>query len=687
MPTDRNASSKRASGSARKKPARRRSAATGGGKQALLEANANTNAILRVVEALQKAATVEQAIRSALDAVRQSFGWAYGSYWSLDSAASTLRFAFESGSVNEEFRQATQSAQFREGEGLSGRAWQRRGLFFVKDLRELADCCRAPIARRAGVKGGVCFPIQVDGRVVGTMDFFALEALDPSEQRLDALRSVGALVSAAVARSEQQARAAIRSAMVENAPTNIIMADRDFNITYVNPATRRNLRAVASLLPVPIDRIVGSSLDVFHENPAYQRGILSDPKNLPHRANIQLGDQTLDLLISPIHDQSGQYIGPMVTWENITERLELERRTKELMAETQRNEAALRDKVEQLLATVDAAAHGDLTRPVTVSGEDAVGQLAAGLDGMIGSLKDLLTRIVEAVDQVSEGAAQVSSSSQQLAEGASESASSLEETSGALEEMTSMVRANADNANQANTLSVQARGAADDGGKIMGRLEETMSGITQASEQISRIIKVIEEIAFQTNLLALNAAVEAARAGEHGRGFAVVAEEVRNLAQRSAQAAKETGELIANSVSRARQGADVTAEATRSLSAIAENIGKVADLIADIHTASNEQRRGIEQINAAVGQLDKVTQSNAAGAEESASAAEQMNAQCLSLKQMCETFKIEEASAVSGHPGRSAPANWTRRGPAASKTGRPARGRDAPEPEVDLASF
>ena len=244
----------------------------------------------------------------------------------------------------------------------------------------------------------------------------------------------------------------------------------------------------------------------------------------------------------------------------------------------------------------------------------------------------IIAGLTDGAQQVNDAAAQVSSASQSLAEGASEQASSLEETSSSLEEMAAMTRTNAENAKQANELSAQARQAAQGGDETMEQLNGAMTAINDSAGQISKIIKVIEEIAFQTNLLALNAAVEAARAGEHGKGFAVVADEVRNLAQRAAQAARETTDLIEGSVTNAREGAEVAGQVGEALGAIVSDVTKVTDLIDGIAQASQEQAQGVDQINAAVSQMDKVTQQNASGAEESASASEELSAQAQAVQ-------------------------------------------------------
>ncbi len=252
------------------------------------------------------------------------------------------------------------------------------------------------------------------------------------------------------------------------------------------------------------------------------------------------------------------------------------------------------------------------------------------------SISHVLTRIVtelsSGADQTTEAAGQVSASSQSLAEGASEQAASLQETSASLEEMSSMTKRNADNAANAKDIAAGTRQAADTGASDMNEMTTAMNAIKTSSDGISKIIKTIDEIAFQTNLLALNAAVEAARAGEAGMGFAVVADEVRNLAQRSAQAAKETAAKIEDSIQKSANGVQISTKVAERLQEIVTKARQVDELVAEIATASKEQSQGIGQVNTAVSQMDKVTQSNAASAEESASAAEELNAQALTLK-------------------------------------------------------
>ncbi|MBL9134732.1 MAG: MCP four helix bundle domain-containing protein [Verrucomicrobiales bacterium] len=265
------------------------------------------------------------------------------------------------------------------------------------------------------------------------------------------------------------------------------------------------------------------------------------------------------------------------------------------------------------------------------------------------ALLQIVNSISESTLQVSAAAGQVSTSSQHLAEGASEQAASLEETSSSLEEMSSMTRRNSESADKANQLGKRARATAESGAVDVQAMTEAMDAINTSGAETAKIMKTIDEIAFQTNILALNAAVEAARAGEAGMGFAVVADEVRNLAQRSAQAAKETSEKIQGSLVRTAQGVEKCAKVSAALSEIATQVREVDQLIGEVAAASREQSQGISQINTAISQMDKVTQSNAANAEEGAAAAEELSSQAVAMqKEMAVLSRLVEGNKGPG---------------------------------------
>ncbi len=293
----------------------------------------------------------------------------------------------------------------------------------------------------------------------------------------------------------------------------------------------------------------------------------------------------------------------------------------------QRVEAASNHSNMILLGVTLAALFGSIFAWTIVSGS---------LTGKIDQIVQILS---SASEQVASASSQVANASQQMAEGASEQASSLEEISSSLEEMTSMTNMNAENAGKANDLSSNARSVAGQGLQSMGRMSSAIDAIKTSADETAKIVKTIDEIAFQTNLLALNAAVEAARAGEAGKGFAVVAEEVRNLAQRSAEAAKNTSELIEESLKNADNGVRSSTEVHSSLGEISTSVEDVTNVVSEVSSASREQAEGIAQVNTAMAQLDKVTQSNAANAEESASAAEELSAQAVELKSAVEDLQ------------------------------------------------
>lgn len=326
--------------------------------------------------------------------------------------------------------------------------------------------------------------------------------------------------------------------------------------------------------------------------------------------------------------------------------------------------------------------------PVIAATSRAMGIVTLGILGLVGvgfwgfnrayvnrPLQAAIDSLLAGTSKVAAASSQISASSHELADGASEQAAALEETSSSLEEINSMTKRNADSAIEAKQLAASTSTAADAGAADMDRMRLAMSAIKTSSSEISRIVKTIDEIAFQTNILALNAAVEAARAGEAGAGFAIVAEEVRNLAQRSAQAAKETAEKIEDSVSKSENGVQISGKVAKSLQQMVEFARKVDALVAEIATASNEQNEGISQVNLAVSQMDKVTQSNAAGAEESASASQELNAQASELQRLVDDLRFlvggnEARAGVTSIKGKTPRAVADPRAPIHSNRGR-----------------
>jgi len=306
--------------------------------------------------------------------------------------------------------------------------------------------------------------------------------------------------------------------------------------------------------------------------------------------------------------------------------------------------------LQEAVALARDVAGGDLTRTIAVSSACETGQLMQALQDMTGNLQQLVSQVRSGTDTIATASSEIASGNQDLSARTEEQASSLEETASSMEELTSTVKQNADNARQANQLAQSASGIAVKGGDVVGQVVGTMASINESSRKIVDIIAVIDGIAFQTNILALNAAVEAARAGEQGRGFAVVASEVRNLAQRSAAAAKDIKQLIGDSVEKVETGSQLVDQAGQTMAEIVASITRVTDIMAEITSASVEQSHGIEQVNTAILQMDQVTQQNAALVEQAAAAAESMQDQAGKLSEVVSVFKLLESSAPAVRP-------------------------------------
>lgn len=488
------------------------------------------------------------------------------------------------------------------------------------------------------------------------------------------------------------------SSMMENAPINIMCADLELKIRYLNPASRQTLRKLEALLPVKADSIIGQSIDIFHKNPEVQRRILADPRNLPHRAIIQLGTERLDLLVSPMRDAAGTYVGPMLTWEVVTEKLLNEERVRQASADAAAEGAASAATMQAVSKLVEAVEQGKLRSRIDVvqlSGKYrdlcesvnrmmdgiatpldeisqvlelvAQGDLRTSVEGTyqndLDALKQSVNRTIEqlasiagemrtSAGHVAHAAEEISSGTADLSKRTEMQAAELEETASTMEEMTATVKQNADNARQANQLALGARSVAEKGGTVVQQAVSAMEEINKASAKIADIVGVIDAIAFQTNLLALNAAVEAARAGEQGRGFAVVASEVRNLAQRSATAAKEIKTLIKDSTAKVEDGSRLVQQSGATLGEIVSSVKKVADIVGEISAASQEQSTAIEQVNKAVVKMDESTQQNSALVEETASAAASLAKQGSELMDTVNRFQTEEEHAAERAPVR-----------------------------------
>ncbi|MEN9360469.1 MAG: hypothetical protein RL095_2004 [Verrucomicrobiota bacterium] len=469
-------------------------------------------------------------------------------------------------------------------------------------------------------------------------------------------------------------KAASLNSVVENVETNLMICDLERRITYLNPACQTLMREHAHKFRelfknFDAERLIGRQIDEFHKNPAHQAGLLGNPRNLPYRTEIAVGGMEFGLNAMALYDAEGKYIGSGVQWLDNNARARYRNEVTGVIEAAKNgnlnyrgNVAAMDAIYKPMLAgineVIDAVvapiaeireklakvSEGDLTAYVTGNYKGDHELLKNSLNSTLDKLNEILLQVRDASSQMSQGASQVSSTSQMISQGATEQAASLEQITASMNEINSQTKGNAESAGRANGLAQAAKGDAEGGSSNMGRMVQAMSEIDESAQKISKIIKVIDEIAFQTNLLALNAAVEAARAGVHGKGFAVVAEEVRNLAARSANAAKETTELIEGSIKKVNTGNEVAQMTSQSLSKIVDGISKVSNLVGEIAAASNEQALGIGQVNQGLVQLDQVTQQNTANAEESAAAAVELSEQGAQLQELLRRFKLQAKS-------------------------------------------
>lgn len=461
-----------------------------------------------------------------------------------------------------------------------------------------------------------------------------------------------------------QKKAAVESLRVhmalDNVTTNVMIADADRNIVFMNKGVTQTLaNAEADLRKVmpgfTVSKLIGSNIDQFHKNPAHQKQMLSTFTS-NHRVQITVGSRTFALSANPVFNDAGTRIGSVVEWNDRTAEVAMEKEFSRIVdaavngdfsarvdeSTTQGFLRSLAEGVNRLMDNTEvglkdvtrvtqALASGDLTQSIDKEYPGLFGQTTAGVNSTVEALTRIVGEVATSAEQLANAAEQVSATSQSLSQAASEQAASVEETSSSIEQMAASINQNAENAKVTDGMAGKAAKEAVEGGTAVKQTVDAM-------KQIAARIGIIDDIAYQTNMLALNAAIEAARAGEHGKGFAVVAAEVRKLAERSQVAAQEIGELAGGSVKAAERAGQLIDE-------IVPGIGRTSDLVQEIAAASQEQSAGASQINAAMNQMNQVTQQNASSSEELAATAEEMSAQVGQLQDLMGFFRLSQSEA------------------------------------------
>ena len=461
---------------------------------------------------------------------------------------------------------------------------------------------------------------------------------------------------------------------LDNVHSGVMVANKNLEIIYMNDSVQKLFKTAESdirkeLPNFDANKLMGSNIDLYHKNPAFQRGLLEKLQQ-SYKSELVIAGRHINIIASPVNSDDGERIGYVTEWQDRTHEVLIGQEIDQFVHGVKAGDLSARirlddkqgadkalsvgineltDVIERVFNDVNRVmenmAEGDLTTAITNEYQGVYAECKNNINGTLAKLSEFIIQIRDAADFIDSSSQEMASGNNNLSHRAEQQAASLEETAASMEELASTVKNNAQYTIQVSEVVNSASQLAQKGGGVVKSAIVAMQEINESSNKIAEIISVIDEIAFQTNLLALNASVEAARAGEHGRGFSVVATEVRNLAQRSATAAQQSNELIQNSVQKVRAGTAFVNETGAALTEIVESVAKVGDIVAHIASASAEQSAGIEQVNQAVSQMDDITQQNAALAEQAAAGSIAMSEQSTNMTQLLSFFRVNSKGA------------------------------------------
>lgn len=522
-----------------------------------------------------------------------------------------------------------------------------------------------------------------DGQFRNTLE---LERVDEIGGLWRGLESMQVAMNVEISNTREIATKALRvERALENVSSSVMLANNNLEIIFMNKSVQdlfKNAEEdIRRQLPnFDSSKLMGANIDQFHKNPAHQRNLLAKLDSV-FSSSLEVGGRHMNIVANPVKDADGSRVGVVVEWLDRTREVKIEQEIESIvesvkagrldqrlsLADKQGFFAKLSEGINELTdvierafadigSTMESMAEGDLTNRITSDYQGVYLTCKNDINATIDKLSEIFGQVNESAIFINNSSQEIASGNNNLSQRAEQQAANLEQTAASMEQLTSTVKNNADNAQQANQVASNARELAEKGGNVVTAAVAAMQEINESSNKIADIIGVIDEIAFQTNLLALNASVEAARAGEQGRGFSVVATEVRNLAQRSATAARESKELIQNSVQKVRAGSEFVNQTGTALSEIVTGVKRVGDIVAAIANASVEQSAGIAQVNQAVSQMDEITQQNAALAEQASAASVSMSDLSTNMVELLSFFRLENQSTQAAPvANRSAP--------------------------------